>query len=328
MNRIARIALLLLLLQLAACASVTTAPSNRDRVIVLVGASSGFGKGAALALADQGARLVLAARRTELLEELVRECERRGVRAIAVTTEVNREEEVAQLARRAVDEFGRIDVWINLAGVGALGRFDEIPLADHQKLIETNFIGVVNGSHHAMQQFRRQRNGTLINIGSVTGRISLPYYSTYAATKQAVVALGVALNQELRLNNERDIHVTTINPYAADTPWFQHAANYSGHDPWMAWMDPPERVVDVIVDATLHPRREIHAGWKSKLFVTSHRIARRLTERIAANVTRRSLLSQPPAPPTSGSVHTPMPTGTGVEGGERASKKQQDGAQR
>lgn len=164
--------------------------ANQDKVVVIAGASSGFGKGVALELADQGAKLVLAARRTELLEELAAECERRGGKAVVVTTDVSEDAQVRRLADSAVQNFGYIDVWINMAGVGAIGRFEEVPLADHHRLLDVNLGGVVNGSYYALKQFRQQGAGTLINIASVAGRVPFPYYSSYVASKHAVIGLG------------------------------------------------------------------------------------------------------------------------------------------
>jgi short-subunit dehydrogenase len=305
--------LLVIALWLSGCA--TSRPvENKDRVVVLVGASSGFGKGVALALADQGATLVLAARRTPLLESLAKECEVRGARALVVTTDVTEAGQVKTLADTTVDRFGRIDVWINLAGVGAFGRFEDIPLEDHQRVIDVTFDGVVNGSYYALQQFRKQNAGTLINIASVAGRVPFPYLPSYVASKHAVIGLGGAINQELRVNGEKNIHVSTIAPFATDTPWFDHAANYSGHKPRMIAIDPPEKVVRTIVAATVNPKPEITVGYKSKMAVASHRVARRFTENMTGNVTHKALITDsPPAEKTAGSLYQPMLEGDGVD---------------
>jgi short-subunit dehydrogenase len=310
-------ALLLLVMasfQLAGCATAPTRP-NADKVVVILGASSGFGKGVALKLADQHANLVLAARRTQLLEELARECETRGGHAIAVTTDITDQAAVERLMRTTLTQFGRVDTWINMAGVGALGRFDEIPLADHHQVIDVNFTGVVDASYFALQQFRRQGYGTLINISSVAGRVAFPYYPTYSATKHALVGLGVALNQELRLSGEKNIHVSTVMPFASDTPWFVHAANYSGHEAQMILMDPPAKVVDAIVHATEHPRPEIAVGYKAKLALASDRISRTLTERVTADVTHKVIEKSQPQVPTAGALFQPMDSGAEVDGG-------------
>lgn len=291
--------------------------SVRGKVVVITGASSGFGKGVAMKLAERGASVVLAARRTHLLEELARDCEARGGRALAVTTDVSKEADVERLAREAEAHFGRIDVWINDAGVGAFGRFDEIPLADQRRVVEVNFIGVIHGSYYAIRQFRRQpTGGTLINVSSLAGKVPGPYDATYVGTKYAVTGFDRALDQELRQGGVKNIRVCTIIPAATDTPFFQHAANYTGHTLRLPMMDPPGAVVDAIVDAVTDPQREVLVGWKAKYLAASDRVFQRLTENVAGDVTHTAtMVDPPPAPPTSGTLHKPMTEGTGVSGG-------------
>ena len=311
-------ALFILTIGLALSGCAVSPQANQGKTIVIAGASSGFGKGVALELADQRANLVLAARRTELLEELARECEKRGAKTLVVTTDVSDEEQVRRLAEAAVSQFGGIDVWINMAGVGALGRFEEIPLADHQRVVDVNLNGVINGSYFALRQFKQQGRGTLLNIASVAGRVPFPYYSSYVATKHAVIGLGNVLNQELRVNGDRNIHVSTINPFAADTPWFDHAANYSGHEPRTVLPDPPEKVVKAIVTATVRPKPEINVGYKANLAAASHRFARRLTQNANGSVFHKVMIEDSaPAEKTAGSLHEPMEEGTTVDGNIR-----------
>jgi short-subunit dehydrogenase len=289
---------------------------------VLLGASSGFGKGVAQKLADEGANVVLAARRTELLDELARDCQARGGQALAVTTDITKEEDVAKLTRQTLDRFGKIDVWINLAGVSAFGTFEEIPLVDQQRVIDVNLKGVLTGSYYAMRQFREQKHGTLINISSVTGRIGQPYYAAYAASKFGVTGLGTALNQEVRLSGEKDIHICTVYPFSTDTPFWDHAANYTGHQPYVAMMDPPEEVVDLIVKMTKTPEVEARPNFKTGFFLASHRINRRMMENIAGDLTQKSIYGNKiQSPTTQGSLYAPMREGTGVDGGLRVRMK-------
>ena len=159
------------------------------RVIVITGASSGFGRGAAQRFAQAGATLVLAARRDLLLDEVARECEAAGGKASAVPTDVAREADMMRLAEAAVGEYGHIDIWVNNAGAGAVGRFEDIPLDDHIRVIETDLIGTLYGSYFAMRQFRRQGAGTLINIASVIGKVPSPYFSSYATEQLADLAV-------------------------------------------------------------------------------------------------------------------------------------------
>jgi short-subunit dehydrogenase len=296
--------------------------SPTPRTVVITGASSGFGRGVALELAARGDNVVLAARRTELLEEVARTA---GSRALVVTTDVSQPDQVERLAGAALEKFGRIDVWINDAGVGALGRFEDIPLADHARIIDVNLNGVLYGSHFAMKHFRNQGRGTLINIASVAGRVPFPYYASYVASKHAVVGFGAALNQELRLNGEKNIHVVTINPFAADTPFFDHAANYTGHSPRSVLLDPPEKVVAAIVRATDRPRPEINVGWKANGAVASARMARTPTHALVAKIIDRAQMEKaPPADSTAGAIYQPEPDGVGVDGGVRRRMAQED----
>ena len=134
------------------------------KVIVLTGASSGFGKGAALEFARGRAKVVLAARRDDLLDELANECSAEGGDALACATDVSVRADVERLCTAALEAFGRIDVWINNAGVGALGRFERVPLELHEQVIATNLYGTLYGSYVAYRQFLAQGTGVLINI--------------------------------------------------------------------------------------------------------------------------------------------------------------------
>jgi short-subunit dehydrogenase len=295
------------------------------RVYVITGASSGLGRGVALRLGAHGAHVVLAARRGAVLEEVAAEVRAAGGQALAVPTDVAIPEEVTRLAEAAVGHFGRIDVWINNTGVGAIGRFEAVPVADHARIVDVNLKGVIYGSHAALRQFHRQGSGTLVNIASVEGHVPAPYHSTYGATKHAVVGLGRSLHQELRLAGAKDIHVATVLPWALDTPWWGRAANYSGHSPRMALMDGTEQTVAAIVWVSLHPRKEYAVGWKAEIAVLGHRALPGLSEWGAANVVHASqMVAAPPAADTPGSLHVPGPGGTGVEDGVRARIARED----
>ena len=130
--------------------------TKRPRVVVITGASSGIGRATAVSFASTGATVVLAARRTDALEEVAVACRAAGGNAFTVPTDVSDAAAVQSLAQVAVAEAGRVDVWVNDAGVAALGRFDEIPLADHTQVIATNLLGVLYGSYFAFQRFRQQ----------------------------------------------------------------------------------------------------------------------------------------------------------------------------
>ncbi len=286
-------------------------------VVVITGASSGFGKGAALAFAQAGASVVLAARRDALLDELARECEAAGGHALAVHADVGVEQEVEYLAQSAVAQFGRIDVWVNNAGGGALGRFEEVPLADHVKVIETDLLGTIYGSYFAMQQFGAQGRGTLINIASVIGKVPAPYFASYAAAKHGVVGLSGSIRQELEENKIKDIHVCIVEPTSFDTPFFEHAANYTGHKavPIPPVYDPQE-VIDTIVGLATHPKDEVQVGTAGTATALFHQFAPALTEKMMGKQTHTAQMEKAePAPDTQGGLMEPTPAGTGVTGG-------------
>ncbi|PSJ39469.1 SDR family NAD(P)-dependent oxidoreductase [Allosphingosinicella deserti] len=301
----------------------------QGRTYVVVGASSGFGRGVAERLGANGANVVLAARRAELLEEVAGQVRSAGGTALVVPTDVGRPEDVARLAEAALARFGRIDVWMNIAGVGAIGRFEEIPIEDHSRIVQTNLNGVIYGSHAALRQFKAQGYGILVNMGSVESQVPLAYHSSYAATKAGVWALGRTLNEELRLAGVgKTIKVVTVMPWAADTPFWSHAANYSGHKPRMILMDDPDKVAEAIVWVSLHPREELPVGWKAQTASTFHTILPDLTERISADIVHREMAKGSPDPATTGAVHRPMEEGRGVEGGVRKRMDREDKARK
>ncbi|HEX6528705.1 MAG TPA: SDR family NAD(P)-dependent oxidoreductase [Burkholderiales bacterium] len=185
------------------------------KVVVITGASSGFGKGAAMKLAEQGASLALAARRVELIAELAEECVALGGRALPCPTDVSKRDEVERLCQAALREYGRIDAWINNAGVGALGRFERIPIEDHEQVVATDLMGVLYGAYYAYRQFLKQNAGILINVSSELRGHTAPC-SSYAASKHGVVGLSDSLRQEIHQAGHRDIHVCTVMPAAHD----------------------------------------------------------------------------------------------------------------
>jgi short-subunit dehydrogenase len=299
-------AVLLSAVTLSGCAA-STELSRGDmqkihaRTYVIVGASSGFGRGAAIALGRSGANVVLAARRSDVLEDVAAEVRQAGGKAL--------------------------DVWMNIAGVGAVGRFWDIPLADYSRIVDVNLKGVIYGSHVALHRFLAQRSGTLVNMGSVESEVPLAYHATYAATKAGVLSLGRSLNQEIRhAGLSKTVKVATVMPWAVDTPFFQHTANYSGHADRMVLLDGPDKVVRALVWVSLHPREELPVGWKAKMADTAHHLLPDLTERISANIHRAEIAKGTPTGPTSGSVHAPMSEGRGVDGGVRARMKMENKA--
>ena len=291
----------------------------QGKVVVITGASSGFGKGAGIEMAREGAKVVLVARRGELIEELASECRNAGAEAVAVEGDVSVREDVERAAETAIAEFGRIDVWVNNAGVGAIGPFERIPLEVHEGIIRTNLLGTIYGSHVAYQRFLAQGSGVLINIASELGFGTVPYYSSYTAAKHGVVGLSDSLRQEVKQAGHKGIHVCTIMPTAHDTPFFDHAANYSGHE--VAAPKPlhdPQHVVDAIVRVAANPEDKEIVGGDGVVKLVMANVMPRAAEKMGAKQMHKTqMVDSPAGHDTPGAVLSPVPEGTEVTVGRK-----------
>lgn len=235
--------------------------SLEDKVVVITGASSGIGRATAMRLAEHGARLALAARRANVLAQLVEELHLRGVEALGVPADVGRESDVRRLTNLTLESFGRIDIWVNNAGIGAIGPFEATLMAEHMEVVGTNLIGTLHGSYHAYKQFLAQGSGILINVAADLGTRLTPHLVSYSASKHAVVGLDNGLRQEIEDAGHKAIHVCTVLPTEHDTPFFEHAVR-SGRrmtTPRELLHD-PELVVDAIVALAQDPRNVAVGG--------------------------------------------------------------------
>lgn len=188
-----------------------------------------------------------------------------------------------------------------------------------------NLKGLIYGTHAALRQFIIQEGGTLVNIGSIDSEVPLALQNTYASTKAAVLSLSRTLNEELRLSGHGDtIKVATIMPWAVDTPWWNHAANYTGHAPRMMAMDDPEIVVNAILDACTQPKEEMPVGPKARLANISHHLFPDLTEKMSGVLSKRESVKGMPCPPTTGTLFDPMEEGRTMDGGIRARMAKED----
>jgi len=279
------------------------AKRGKQRVVVVTGASSGIGREVALRLARRGDSVVVAARRGEALEEVAAECRALGGQAMAVPTDVADPTAVEALATKAVAAYGRIDAWINDAGVYLLGALDETPVEIEARVLDVNLRGVLHGAREAARVMKHQRHGVIVNVSSLAARAPYGLAAVYSASKAGVRALGEALRQELVGTG---VHVVTIYPQGVDTPLFQHGANFTGRA--MRAMPPlisPERVARAIVNAIELPRGEIPVGGATRLFTLMRLLLRPLFDVTQPRLVRALHLERTPAVGTAGNLFQP-----------------------
>ena len=238
--------------------------SLHGRSVVITGASSGIGRAAAIAFAKRGANLVLAARRVEKLEEVKREVEALGVKALVVPTDVTDPAQVQRLIDASIEHYGKIDVLINNAGVGMMGAFNETPIEEIREVFEVDFFSVVQMMRAALVAMERDEEGVIVNIASTAGLMPSPYISAYNAAKAALVMLSESVNVEYMGSR---IHIVAYCPHITESS-FQEAKRTSGrYRNWIRFgsVVTAEAVAEDIVRAVLRPRPLVIHGLLSRV---------------------------------------------------------------
>jgi short-subunit dehydrogenase len=250
----------------------------QDQVIVITGASSGIGLTAAEMAAEHGARVVLNARNATDLQQVVERIRQRGGQAIAVAGDVADDEAMDFLAQQAADNFGRIDTWVNNAGIGMYGRLWETPMAEKRRLFDVNLWGVVHGCKAAVRHLRAN-GGAIINIGSVASDRAIPLLGIYSASKFAVKGYTDALRMEVEQAGW-PIAITLVKPASINTPFIEHARNHMQWEPeFAAPVYAPEEVARAILRCAERPTREIIIGGGGRMMSMMQTIAPRMTDR-------------------------------------------------
>ncbi|MBI1320159.1 MAG: SDR family NAD(P)-dependent oxidoreductase [Candidatus Hydrogenedens sp.] len=192
------------------------------KVVVITGASSGLGEATARLLSAEGATVVLAARRAERIDALAAELEAQGGKALANFTDVSDRDQVKALVDQTVENFGRVDVMLNNAGLMPLAPLEKLKVDEWDQMIDVNLKGVLYGIAAALPHMQQQKSGHIINVSSVYGHKLGPDATVYCATKFAVRALSEGLRQEVKPYN---IRTTIISPGAVATELLDHISD-------------------------------------------------------------------------------------------------------
>ena len=238
--------------------------SLRGKTVVITGGSSGVGRATVEAFAFEGCNIIIAARGEKALDETVLLCKDLGVNAIAVPTDVSVSEEVENLVEAAVKKFGRIDIWVNNAGVMASGKFDEIPMEIHEQVIKTNLFGYMHGAYHVLKLFKEQNEGVLINNISIGGFMPAPYSAVYSSTKFGIRGMMECLHGEI--SEFPEIYIANLYPQIQRSTGNMHSAKYSGLDFKIpSFASDPRDTADKIVQLAKEPKKDLFPDFTSWL---------------------------------------------------------------
>jgi short-subunit dehydrogenase len=192
----------------------------QDKVVIITGASQGIGLATAKLLASHGAKVVLAARSADLLEQAASELQQQGAEVLPVPTDMRDEAQIKHMVDLTLQRFGRVDVLINNAGQSVAGRIAELDLDDFRQIVELNLVGVISAIQAVLPAMRRQGGGMILNISSMTSKMNIPGLAGYASTKAALNLITQTARVELASEN---IRVITVLPRTTETNFGKNA---------------------------------------------------------------------------------------------------------
>ncbi len=251
------------------------------KVVIITGASSGIGKACAFEFADNGALVILAARREKELKKVEAEIKKRGGEAYSVKTDVKNIKDCKNLVDKTIEKYRKIDVLINNAGISMRANFEDLNLSVIKELMDTNFYGAVYCTKYALPYLLKQK-GTIIAISSISGLTPLPGRTGYCASKYAMDGFFNTLRLE---NIKKGLNVLVVHPGFTSSNIRKTALNKLGLPQIETPRDegkmmPSKEVARIIVIATLNRKRDLILTQQGKLTVWLHKIFPSMTDRI------------------------------------------------
>jgi short-subunit dehydrogenase len=245
------------------------AKSLQKKVVLITGASSGFGEDAARLFAKEGCRVVLAARRVEKLQAIAAEIQSIGGEAVAIQVDVNERNEVEQMVQTVLDRYGRVDILFNNAGFGGVDWFENFKPERHiETMIRVNLVGTMLVTHAVLPDMLKRHDGHIINMASVAGLIASPLITTYAASKYGVRAFTDGLRREV---SPFGIKVSGIYPGPATTEFGKQLERTKARERIKRSIDvhmTSNYVARRIVDVAKRPRRSLVIPWWFRVITT------------------------------------------------------------
>jgi len=260
----------------------------KGKTVVITGASSGIGRAAAEAFAEEGCNLILVARGWKGINEVVAYCRTFKVHVVGISADISIAEDVEKVAAGALATSGKIDIWINNAGVMASGKFEEIPLEIHQQVIKTNLFGYMHGAYNAIKIFKEQNQGILINNVSIGGFMPAPYSAVYSASKFGIKGMMECLQGEI--SNHKHIHVCNLYPQLQNSTGNLHSAKYSGFDitiPFIA-SDPRETAAKMVYLAK-HPKKDLFPDFKAAAITKTYKLFPKIISNTSSTALRMKM---------------------------------------
>jgi short-subunit dehydrogenase len=276
----------------------------RDQVVIVTGASAGIGKALALRLARQGAKVAIAARRTERLEDLATTCRAMGGKVLVVPTDVSDEAQCKALVEKTVAGFGSLDMLINNAGLAVLSLFADYPDLDlFRYTMDVNFFGAVSCTYYALP-YLKQTKGRIVAISSMGGKAAIPYNTPYIASKYALHGFYDALRMEV---SRSGVSATVICPWWVVTEFHEAQMDKNGvpYGPrgraiYTRRMMSADRCAEITLRAAYQRRREVLLG-PGTLIVWLKLLSPRLLDRMAVvflkSAVRRNQKGEPNVQP-------------------------------
>lgn len=220
--------------------------SLKGKVAIITGASKGIGKSIAFALADAGAKIVLAARTRDVVEKVAADIRNTGADATAIPTDVTDIDAVKNLIKCTVDTYQNLDILINNAGNGLFGNITDFDVSDWDSVINSNLKGVFLCSKYALPHLLKQDGGQIINVLSIAAKVAFPASGAYCAAKAGALALTKVLAAEVR---EQNVRVTAVLPGSVETPFWDDISQH----PEFEKMLKPEHVANVVLSVCQQP---------------------------------------------------------------------------